>query len=434
MPKAISDIKRIFLTLLIGGCIGFALLLLAYMIPTDRMVENARASIALFEQEGMSPQLIYGYKATTLDNYTDAWMLRNAFYDGQESVLQKAMNVYYYGYTDGHTNNVCESMIAYLRGEEGYERATYTEYWHGYLIILKPLLYLFDYGDIRQILKFAALALLIYVCILLERKHMARVIPAFVAAMCCVESATIGMSLQYTSVFIIAMSFSIFILKSCPDALGNTENTENTGNTRMAVRIELLFLVIGMCTSYFDFLTYPIFTLGMPLLFWTLCMGMAGRNTGLPMMAINNALHWAVGYAGMWAQKWILYTILTGENLVAVGIRSVLYRSGREAGGESVGYFETLSENIEVICKYPYVLAVFAGILLAIGGKEACAMASKEVLITCLLIAALPPLWYAISVNHSYIHTYMTYKGLSISVFAVLCAITEMKNLIKKNQ
>lgn len=256
MKKVVHEIAKIALILITGSVIGLALLFLAYMLPTEPMIRNARASIDIFKIEGAYSQTIHGYRSTTLDNYTDAWMLRNACYDGDESVLQKCLHVYFYGYIDGETTDSCERLIAWLEGKEGYVRADYARYWHGYLTILKPLLCLFDYGDIREILKFTGLAMLIYLCVLLERAHMARMIPAFIAAMAYMEFHTVGMSMQYTWVFFIAILFSIIILKK----------------REQLVFSSIPFLMIGMLTSYFDFLTYPLFTLGIPLLFCTLCM------------------------------------------------------------------------------------------------------------------------------------------------------------------
>ena len=137
----LKDAGKTGMVLLAGGVIGLVLLMLVFSIPVERMLTNARASIEIFEKEGPFPQTVAGYKATTLDNYTDAWMLRNAFYDGEESAFQKSMHIYYKGYHSEEINNVCESMIAYLNGKEGAERHSYARYWHGYLILLKPLLY-----------------------------------------------------------------------------------------------------------------------------------------------------------------------------------------------------------------------------------------------------------------------------------------------------
>lgn len=414
MKKAVHEITKTVLILIAGGIIGFALLFLVYMLPTEPMIRNTRASIDIFKIEGASSQTVHGYKATTLDNYTDAWMLRNACYDGDESVLQKCLHVYFYGYIDGETTDSCERLIAWIEGKEGYVRENYARYWHGYLTVLKPLLCFFDYGDIREILKFAGLAMLVYLCVLLERAHMTRIIPALIAAMACMEFHTVGMSMQYTWVFFITMFFSIIIIKKRTPLILSS----------------FTFLVIGMLTSYFDFLTYPPFTLGIPLLFWTLCMKESESHIFLPAMAFKNSVYWAIGYLGMWIQKWILCTIFTEENIIANAVHSILIRSGTNVAGNRISYWDTVRNNIIVLAKYPYVLAFITAVILLLflckkanGNKF-----SKNAFITYIFIAALPFFWYAISMNHAYIHSFMTYKSLSITVFAALCALDEITN------
>lgn len=417
-----SRIRNIVLILFAGGCMGLVLLVLVNMIPTDPMIKNARASVDIFKIEGTHPQVIHGYQATTLDNYTDAWMLRNAFYNGDESSWQKALNVYYYGYLNGETNDVCESMIAWLVGKEGYERLAYARYWHGYLIILKPLLFFWDYGDIRGFLKSIELALLIYVCVLLNKRQLTHFIPAFAAAMICIEFQVIGMSLQYAGVFMIAILFSIFILRQYPYSMEK-------------FRGQNIFLIIGMMTSYFDFLTYPLFTLGIPLLFLTICEKGENKNSApLLFTAFKNSVYWAVGYIGMWVQKWLYCTIFTGENLIADGLQAIVNRSSREVNGEQIRYWQTLRANMIPLCKYPYVLAVLAAaiIIFSLCKKSDKVTFSKGALITYLYIAILPFCWYAISINHSYIHSFMTYKSLGITVFAGLCILTELRKVLGK--
>lgn len=417
------DLKMIWktaLTLLAGGAAGFLLLLLVYLIPTEPMIRNARSSVDIFREEGASSQVVHGYASTTLDNYTDAWMLRNAFYNGEEPAWQKSLNVYCHGYMDGQTDNVCESMIAWLEGKEGYERISYARYWHGYLTVLKPLLYFFDYGDIRGILKFTELGIFACLCVLLERRRMTRVVPMFVAAMMCVEFYVLGMSMQFSWVFIIAGLSCIIILKRYPK-IGETPGTG------------LFFLGIGMLTSYFDFLTYPVFTLGIPLMMLTVCMRTSKAAESiwrLPCMAVKNSLFWAIGYAGMWAQKWLLYTVFTGENLIADGIRSVILRSGRDVMGEQRGYLDAVGKNIAVISRYPYLLVCVAAVvvLFAMRKREGRLSFSGGAFAACLYIAMLPFGWYMISVNHSYIHSFMTYRGLGVTVFAVLGAVSELLN------
>lgn len=422
--KMVRRIKNAILILIAGGVIGIVLLILANMIPTDSIIKNARASVDIFKLEGSNPQVIHGYQATALDNYTDAWMLRNAFYNGEESAWQKALHVYYYGYPDEESYDVRESTIAWLEGKDGYEKKSYARYWHGYLILLKPLLYFWDYGDIRGFLKWIELSMVIYICVLLSKRKLERFIPAFIAAMICIEFQLIGMSMQYSWVFLIGMAFSVMILRKAP------HRSEEDG------RDDLLFLVIGMLTSYFDFLTYPLFTLGIPLLFLIICEREEEReNAALLGTAIKHSVYWSVGYIGMWVQKWILCTVFTGENLLADGLNSILERSGRSVNGEQVGYVDALRANIAPICKYPYFLAVLAAAVLifVICRKEESGTFSGWVFLTYLYIAFLPFCWYAVSVNHSYIHFFMTGKLLGITVFAVLCMLTEVGKNEYKN-
>ena len=414
----VKDVKKGLAVLIVGGITGVVLLMLAYALPVDRILENARASIEIFEREGPSPQTIAGYEATTLDNYTDAWMFRNAFYDGDESVLQKSLSVYYYGYHDGKARNVCESMIDYLNGVEGYHRRSYARYWHGYLILLKPLLCFFDYGDIRGILKLTELSLLLWLCMLFERKKMARFLPALAVTMFCIGFHEIGQSMQYSWVFLIAVAASIYILKKYPAMDG-----------------KWVFLVIGMCTSFFDFLTYPLFTLGVPLAVLLLCRVVSEERKGAVKAVVLNSVFWGIGYFGFWAEKWILGTLLTEEDILAEALGSIIERTGRNVVDQPIGYVETVLENVGILCKWPYVLAVLGVLVLIFAGmRKSRLRVSWELTAAWLLIAVFPFIWYAAAMNHSYVHAFMTYRDLGISIFAGLCMIISLKEMNRNEQ
>lgn len=66
---------------------------------------------------------------------------------------------------------------------------------------------------------------------------------------------------------------------------------------------------MGISTAYFDFLTYPLVTFGIPMIF---CILINEKNTcenwkEMPIMGI----HWGIGYLGMWAEKWLIGTVIT---------------------------------------------------------------------------------------------------------------------------
>lgn len=73
-----------------------------------------------------------------------------------------------------------------------------------------------------------------------------------------------------------------------------------------------VFLIIGMATSYVDFLTYPFVSLGIPLVIWLILDNEEKVIQKLGKMVWNSGF-WCAGYAGMWAGKWILGSILLPE-------------------------------------------------------------------------------------------------------------------------
>ena len=414
MGEMEKRIKGVMLTFASVGIIAIILLFLVYMLPTERMLSNARKSIPLFEKLGVSQPVVWGYEATTLDTYTDMWMMRIAFYSGDESVLQKCMNNYYYGYTDGQAENAGGGMIAYLNGLDGYQRLSYARYWHGYLVVLKPLLYLFDYGDIIEMLKLMQLTLVALCIALLERAKLARCIPAMIAMLGCVEFHVIGMSMQFSWVFMIAIISSIYFLRI------NEEKIYSSC-------VDLAFLVTGMCTSFFDFLTYPVFTLGIPLTIVILRRSVGNQKGRLFFFTLIDSLYWLFGYAGMWALKWILCTVFTGENIIMDGINSILERSGGDVMGTKVGFLEVISENVWRLEKYPYALIVICTIIFLLLGRGHFTKAPKEMAASYLFVICIPFFWYAVSRNHSYIHAYFAYRELGISIFAGLCFLVQVK-------
>ncbi|MCM1268572.1 MAG: hypothetical protein NC302_11770 [Bacteroidales bacterium] len=411
--RLLKHIGKIIAVIGLTVTVAGVLMILVYLIPTERMFENAKRSVEIFEIEGSSAQMIHGYPSTALDNYTDTWMLRIAFYDGEESAADKAFHNYYY-HGDREYADVCQSTIAYLKDTNpGKNRAEYARYWHGYLLILKPLLFLFDYGTIRQILKICSLFFVLYLTVLLERVGLKEAVFPFGGMLVFLEFATIGMSMQYTWVFLLAMFFSVLILKKHKVWERGAYNW--------------IFLIIGCLTSFFDFLTYPLITLAVPLLMLCMCYEMQERK-GVKIFLWHKillAVHWAVGYVGMWCGKWICLVLFWGDGAIQDAVNSILERSGKQDAEYT--WIETVWENVNVLLKWPYLLcAVFVlGMILLRSRKEEAFRI--ELFIAYCGIAGLPFAWYFISLNHSYIHAAMTYRELSITAFAGSLAVLELK-------
>ena len=49
----------------------------------------------------------------------------------------------------------------------------------------------------------------------------------------------------------------------------------------------------------------------------------------------------------------------------------------------------------------------------------------KSMVLSFAVVILLPFAWYAVLKNHSYVHDYMTYRNLAVTIFATLCFFVE---------
>lgn len=127
--------------------LGFALLTAAFCLPL-RALRDAEETAALFRSEGNRPKAIPTYLGSTGDGYTDALMLSEALYrDPDVGPLEQAVYVYrLYG-----SESASADLADLLEGNPTPFTISYERYWHGFLVLLRPLLMLFSYADLRML-------------------------------------------------------------------------------------------------------------------------------------------------------------------------------------------------------------------------------------------------------------------------------------------
>ena len=282
---------------------GTLMLTAVYALPVGRMKSHIADSDELFNYEGIYPQIISGYKSSQLDNYTDGLMYATAIHPGSGNPLKDAMRNARYEYED---TNMVQSLNDYAndvsaKEDQRYE-ISYPRYWHGYLVILKPLLLLFNVSEIRMINLVLQGGLLLLVLFLIRKRMGERwQIPVLLMA-AVLNPIVLPLSLQFSWVYYIALAGSIVVLWM---------------KKRNPSRYLFLFLSAGMLTSYLDLLTYPLITLGLPLVLALLLenrMDWVGRLK----LTFGAIISWGAGYVAMWAGKWICAWLLGGINLFPV--------------------------------------------------------------------------------------------------------------------
>ncbi|MBO5502096.1 MAG: hypothetical protein J6A48_08745, partial [Clostridia bacterium] len=360
--------------------------------------------------ESMHEQMLPGYLTTQLDNTTDSAMMMLAVYEGNEPMLERVAECYTYV-------SDATAYQTYLRyGETGSKDLMYVpvaRYWHGYLVLLKPLLLFLSYIDIRMVLTLAEGAMLAGVIAGLCKRKLWRLIPGFALSLVFITPTAAGLSMQFSTVFCTFL-IGMLALLYLP-----TKYFEGHG-------LPLFFLLVGMCTSFVDYLTYPVAAFGMPMV---LCLFLFPAKTAGEewKRLIVCGLCWALGYFGMWAGKWVIAGLFGKEqwfwaNLLA----KITERSSNVSDEVTLGYSDVLKAVLTIFVKRAYLLAAMAVLvawlaLLIRGVRKqwpACRMPMGRQL-ALLGIALLPFAWFFFTKNHTYNHAYFTSRSLCVTAFAL---------------
>lgn len=401
------NIGKTITYLLSGIAIGLVLLLGVFLLPTERIERNVEKSVPMLVRETKYLDLIDGYKITRLDNYTDSIMLYNAMYDGEEGIINKSMHVYRNMIEEDDTVKALENHFTHEYEEH---KVSYSRYWHGYLVILKPLLMIFDYSNIRLLNSVFQPLLIVFVAILMYKKKRENYILPYLVSVLMLSPFTVMLSLQYSTIYYIS-NISLIVLLLLDDRL-------KTNNSYI-----FYFLIVGMITSYLDFLTYPLATLGMPLIMYFILREESDLKKNIKDFFFNSCM-WAIGYIGMWVSKFAIGSLLTGENIFDSALKSIETRTSFEAQETNLTPIVVIKRNLEYILNKPHlVLLIIATIYFVCKFTKSKSDINKKTFIKLLpyiLIACIPFAWYIIASNHSYIHAFFTYRLLIVSVFAFL--------------
>lgn len=407
MLKHIRNILFIFLGLVVAGYLA---LVCVYALPTGPIQKNVAEAANIMQMDGSHPELVYGHQDTMLDNLTDSIMLLTARYEGTGSVFEEALLNNRFTVNGLMDSEVLASEAA---GEElDGEASSYGRYWHGYLLYVKPLLMMFNYGQIRYLIGGIQFTLLAAVLYLFVKKNKEKHVIPFMAAYLFLNPTALSLSLQYFPASVLTMlQFAVILLQ---------EDKYRTNPIRWIYH----FFIVGCLIAYFDFLTYPMLTLGLPLVFL-----LTENRKSLKedfVFFVGSCAAWGIGYVAMWGSKWILGSLLTKENIIADALGSVLLRVGATESEAQANALEVILKNIGANKMCLILIAiVFVGVFIyGIWKKRSVDL--KNINISVLLCALLPFMWYVVVSNHSYIHYWFTYRILAISIYAGFILIVKL--------
>ena len=372
-----------------GVLLGSCLLTLAFLIPVNR--GNQSVSYDIIKKEGWYPAIpmvsasldtyFHSYLPGVLDGGTDNLMLTTALEPRETNALRAAMDMNGYDY-----------------------------YWHGYVTVLRPLLLIFDYGEIRVLNSMGQLLLVFLLCLALWQKKGIQYALLELTSYFLLMALAMPFSLQYSWVFYIATGCILYL------ALG--------GGKLNGIKLYWLFLCVGMLTSFFDLLTYPLYTWGIPVIWWLLLQESAQGWLYYVKRVVYTGLWWILGYAGMWLGKFCLGTWVLGHNIFESAFNEVGLRLG--TGEEPLGFADRLKVlymNWKHYEDKVFVLILAAWLLFFVMRALRNGIAYNPKGKALALAGISSVVWYFVLGNHTQEHHFFTYRIYGIAILAVLAIL-----------
>lgn len=379
-----------------------------YLVPEGRIGKSIEKSVAMGDIKTDYPRAIVNKEVCRMDQYSDALILNQAYCSSRQEALRSVMIVP----SIGDENNKAEWLQAAVDGVTEPIH-NYPRYWHGSTFFARWVLFFCGrYANLQLFLFYtSSMAIFVLFYLLCKRKKAALAICLFVS-MLLLKSYLTQFSIH------LCMSFAISILAAIVSLFVTSRK-----------KMGLLFFITGSLTAYFDLMTTPLLTLGIPLL----VVLSDKKNDENTLSAIIKeimiiVLLWGLGYSFTWVFKWILATWLTGTNVLADALSISKYRINGDVGAEiagrsSITVWDSLYANLS---KCPLGLILPIVLVLAITACFAFNKKGVKMAVACAFVSLFPILYYIVIANQTYVHCWFTYRALIVTVSGVLMALASL--------
>lgn len=405
------------------------LLVLSCTIPQKKIYENSRLSAEFMtknETDFYNPLL--SEEKFVIHNYADAIWLSIAYSIDSEHPLKSALEGKYYNEFGDRLYNINFYRDTIEQNKEA--NTEYYRYWHGTILFLRPLLTKFTYMDIRYMNVLLLTGLCFALIILLQQKLGMRAAVIFAAAIVSVGFYAVPYCIEYVPMFYIMFISSIAVLF-----------------LKDKKKIPYLFLITGICSNFFDFLTVETITLCVPLVLHFYELYRKGKIKDFKNSLkyfIKLCTLWLGGYLFTWMSKWLIASIVLKRNVMTNVMESVSQRTVGKVQETPLlkQLINALIYNIRGL--FPFNLTqnttgtviLFLAVLFVLFAVWFLYRKKKleEVSKVFFIIALIPYLRYLVMSNHSYAHYWFTFRAQISSIMAVLLAVTVNidKDLLKK--
>lgn len=372
----------------------FLSMTLVYCIPDSWIRENVEQSLAVMRDEGERPMYAFYRHSAIVDNHTDMVMYEGLIPNREEyDPIQASVSV-----------------------------NQYPRYWHGYQVVLRPLTILFQVQELRYLGMMLFYLLFFWSAWLVAQKTKPVNGMLYVLTIASSYLVAVTTCFQYlTTFYVLFLSLILLLTRYDKDR---------------PIHVMLFLFGVGMVENFFDFLTYPIVTLGIPLilLLWLRVRDEQADFKENFWYMTKASVSWGLGYALTWIAKWAIAVAVLGIDAFWQTMSVVQFRleGSEEEPLDRIGtlrrnlkaWMNVQDEGVITWSKVAFLIVLIAMILIL--WKKLKDRRTIGACVPMLFVAAYPYIWYLVMSNHSQIHFWYTYRAQLVTLFGALMFIVSI--------
>lgn len=395
--KNIAKFSKTFLLLIVAY---FAFGVLSCWLPDKSIKHHIAESAPVIAAEGNYPKAIIGVDQCQMDNFTDALIMNQIYNIDRQHPVRSAMRMYRSS-EEGRDWDQPGLLLRRVNGET-LMKQHYSRYWHGGSFLFRPFFMLMDFITMRFVLFIVSSILLLFLAFSYYQKAGWVKTLALSAGFLLTYGFVTQFSMQFFPVLILTVIASILVIKKYKSS-----------------DCMMLFFVVGSLACYFDLLTTPLLTLGVPLaILLSLNEDPLFNLKDNFLKIIKLILIWGLGFSLTFAAKWTLATLILGQNIFADAYGVSLYRM--EA--DEFSRWDAIVKNFDMINLW--ILGI-AAVLLVVFNILRHKQFNDKKAVLFVFIGLMPYVWYFILSNHSYLHWWFTYRLQTVTIVSLLLLLAE---------
>lgn len=390
------------------------------LIPKQAIENQVKVSVEQMNNKDLFYFVQEDNYQTIQDNYADCILLNVIYHQNSQHPFYSTLAGMYY---KEDSLRIDEALLESIHTQTK-ANTHYSQYWHGTTIVLRPLLTIFTLQQIRMIFGGCIILFMTFIGIYCVKNKLTMYYICFILGYVLVQGWMSFYCIEYS------VSMLVMTLMLCLLCWLDKKKILNKD-------ISWYFVIAGIFTCFFDFLTTETIVCLLPCAFLVAVHQRDGQlHYGYWKKLLKYICIFGLAYAMMFFFKWVLVCLFLGVDK----FNEILQQASLRVHGDiELGLFSSPSNSFiekttgailrNISCNISFLhhatngsswLIIGIGFVLVSSVIYMIHTNIKKYHLLWLMLGILPLIRFVVLSNHSYLHFFFTYRALWSTITCIL--------------